>query len=222
MFSAIRSRLLCAAPAMETGTFTRMNGAEFVGRVGTQSNPRSLAPVITSNVLNGDRTISFTCISRNAAAKAIHAASLANTKNSAKEMGAFFKATIATDLDMKVGDEIGKGLTPFRITLFPSPRPVASPESSRFLRRTKVSASVDHEELAKNIHMSYLKKTPLVLECMGDKAIGIITQSIALFNERVKSHDMVSFVQIISGTSKEGTDIVKMEFQLFEEPKNLH
>jgi hypothetical protein len=65
-----------------------------------------------------------------------------------------------------------------------------------------------------------MKKTPLILECMGDKAMGIITQAIALFNERVQAHDMVTFINMISGKSTEGSEIVKMEFQLFEKKKN--
>jgi len=195
-----------------------MSGAEFTGRVGTNSNPRSIAPLITSNVLNGERTISFTCISRNAAAKAVHASAIANVKN-VKETAAFIQPTIAHDV--KPGDkEITRGLTPFRITVFPDARPIISAESVRFTRRTKVSSSVDHEELARLIHVSYMKKTPLILECMGDKATGIITQAIAVFNERVQSHDMVTFVNMISGKSPEGSEIVKMEFQLFEKKKN--
>lgn len=196
-----------------------MNGSDFVGRIGTSTSPRSIAPIITSNVLNGDKSISFTCISRNAAAKAIHAAAIANTKN-VKDQAAFFKPEIAHDLETDKGP-IQKGLTPFKLTFFPFARPQTLTIDPR-VRRTRVSASVDHEDLARNIHSSYLRKTPLVLECMGDKAIGIVTQSIALFNDRVKSHDMISFVQIVSGKSQEGTDIVKMEFQLFEEPKSTN
>jgi hypothetical protein len=180
-----------------------------------------LAPVVTSNVLNGNRAIDFTCISRNAAAKLVHAVAIANTKN-VQETCAFVKPMIAADLDVKEG-QIARGLTPFRISIFPGARPAPlSVDSSRFMRRTKVSANVDHEELAKNIHSCYLSKTPLLLECMGDKATAIITQAMALFNERVKSHDIVAFVSFSSGRSSEGTEIVTIQFQLSEEPKNQH
>jgi hypothetical protein len=218
MLGILRSRFFCSAAA-ET-PFTRLNGAEFVGRVGTSSNPRAVAPVITSNVLNGGNTISFTCVSRQAAAKAVHAAAIANTKN-IKPVAAFFKPEIANDLNFEKSP-LTKGLTPFKLTFFPSIRPEPIKEGQKDFRRSRISATCDHEDLARNIHISYLKKTPLVLECMGDKAMGIITQSIALFNERVKAHDMVSYVQIISGKSPEGVEVVKMEFRLFEEAKSTH
>jgi|LauGreDrversion4_2_1035121.scaffolds.fasta_scaffold215301_2 hypothetical protein len=216
----MRSRLFCSAPPLGAETLSSLRqGQVFTGRVGTSSNPRSVAPVITSNVLNDERTISFTCISRNAAAKAVHAAAIANTKNPDKT-GAYILPTIAPDLKPE-GESITKGLTPFRITVFPEDRPGAiSAEAIRFTRRTRVSASVDFEDLARNIHISYMKKTPLILECMGNKAMGIITQAIATFNERVQSHDMATFVHIISGKADDGAEIVKMEFQLVERPKN--
>ena len=221
MLSRFRSRLLCAAETtVGVEPLTRVHVGEFVGRVGTATNPRNVAPVITSNVLNGNRTISFTCISRVAAAKAVHAAAIANTKN-LMEMGAFVKPSISGEIIADKG-EVGKGLTPFRITVFPAVRPDVSGERARFVRRTRISANVDHEELARNIHASYLRKTPLILECMGDKAMGIITQAMALFNERVQSHDMTAFVHVVSGKSQEGTELVKMEFQLVEESKNAH
>lgn len=221
MFSLLRSRLLCAADAaFGTEAIKEISTEAFVGRVGTATNPRMVAPVITSNVLNGDRTISFTCISRVAAAKAVHAAAIANTKN-IKEIAAFVKPEIIAGIKADKG-ELGRGLTPFRITIFPSKRPVVSDERARFVRRTRVSSNVDHEELARNIHGSYLRKTPLVLECMGDKAMGIITQAIALFNERVQAHDLVAFVHVVTGKSKEGTELVKMEFQLLEQEKSSH
>ncbi len=124
------------------------------------------------------------------------------------------------DLKPDNANTVPRTLTPFELSIFPSPRPRDLSEAGRFVRRTRVSANVDHEELAKNIHMTYLRKTPLVLECMGDRAMGVITHSIALFNERVKAHDMTAFVSIISGVSKDGAEMVKMEFQLVEEPKD--
>ena len=221
MLSFARARLFCAASNSTAEAVSAIPTSGFTGRVGTGSNPRSLAPVVTSNVLNGDRAIDFTCISRQAAAKLVHAVAIANSKN-VQDSAAFFKPTIASDLEVKDG-KIAKGLTPFRLSVFPGSRPAAlTLEKSRFTRRTKVSSNVDHEELAKNIHSCYLSKTPLMLECMGDKATGIITQAIALFNERVKAHDMVAFVSFASGRSAEGTEIVKIQFQLSEEPKDLH
>ena len=221
MFSLIRTRLFCAQPSVgvEAISGIRDGSSKFTGRVGTTSNPRSVAPIITSNVLKDERTISFTCISRNAAAKAVHAAAIANTKNP-QRTGAFILPTIAPDVTPE-GGSISKGMTPFRITVFSEDRPTGpSSDAIRHTRRTRVSASVDHEELAKNIHLSYMKKTPLILECMGDKAMGIVTQAIAIFNERVQAHDMTTFVQIVSGKAPDGADITKMEFQLVERPKN--
>ena len=218
MFSLIRSRLFCVAPSA-TEVLTNSHKVPFTGRVGTNSNPRSIAPLITTNVLNDERTISFTCISRNAAAKAVHAAAIANTKN-VQKTAAYIMPTIAPDVKPE-GGPLTKGLTPFRITVFPDNRPEApSAETVRFTRRTRVSAAVDHEELARNIHTSYMKKTPLIFECMGDKAMGIVTQAIALFNERVPAHDLATFVHIISGKAQDGSDIVKMEFHLVEKAKN--
>ena len=221
MFSLFRSRLLCAAEAaVGVENTARLNLGEFTGRVGTATNPRMVAPVITSHVLNGNREISFTCISRIAAAKAIHASAIANSKNETK-FGAFVRPEIAKEIVADKG-ELGKGLTAFRVTVFPRERPVNSDDRSRFSRRTRVSANVDQEELARNIHASYLRKTPLVLECMGDKAMGIITQAMALFNERVQVHDMVAYVRVVSGKSSEGTELIKMEFQLMEVNKKAH
>jgi hypothetical protein len=220
MLNFIRPRLFCGVVgAAETATSSIRANQPFTGRVGTSTNPRSIAPIITSNVLNNDQTISFTCISRNAAAKAVHAAAIANTKN-IQTTAAFIVPSIAPDVKPE-GGQLTKGLTPFRLTIFPDTRPQApSADSVRFTRRTRVSANVDHEELARNIHISYMKKTPMIFECMGDKAMGIVTQAIALFNERVQAHDLATFVQIISGKAADGSDVVKMEFQIVEKPKN--
>lgn len=214
MFSLLKSRLLCAA-ALEPRAFTRLNGADFAGRVGTASNPRKIAPVILSNVLNGNMKIEFDCISRNAASKAMHAAAIVNAKN-VQDMGVFVRPAILPDLPAIDGGK-SEGLTVFKIAMFPDVRPHAvSDEAIRFTHRIRVSATVDHNELAKNIHSVYMKKHPLVIECMGDKAMSIVTHAIALFNQRVESHDMVAFVCLKSGTAPDGTEIAKMEFQLFE------
>ena len=215
----LKSRRLCSATAESLSNAAVQATGGFTGRVTTQSNPRSLAPIVTSNVLNGNNPISFTCIGRAAASKLVHGVAIANTKN-VMEQAALFKPTILKDLKPDNANTVPRTLTPFQVSVFPAARPRDLSEAGRFVRRTRVSANVDHEELAKNIHMTYLRKTPLVLECMGDKAMGIITHSIALFNERVKAHDMSAFVSIISGVSKEGTEMVKMEFQLVEEPKD--
>ena len=52
--------------------------------------------------------------------------------------------------------------------------------------------------------------------------MGIITQAKALFNERVQVHDMVAYVRVVSGKSSEGTELIKMEFQLMEVNKKAH
>ena len=216
MFALLRPRLFCAVAA--EAQFTP-SAPGFTGRVTIQSNPRSLAPLVTSNVLQAENEIKFSCIGRAAASKLVHAIAIANVKN-VKDHGAFFKPTIMKNFKPDREKEIPKTLTPFELSVFPSTRPLALSEQGKFVRRTRVSANVDHEELAKNIHMTYLRKTPLVLECMGDKAAGIIAHSIALFNDRVQAHDMAAFVSIVSGVGKDGTELVKMEFNLKEEPKN--
>lgn len=220
MFSLLRSRVLCAVP-MEAPAFTRLNGAEFVGRVGTNTDPRKLAPVITSNVINGNKAITISCISRNAASKAMHAVAIANTKNPDASLVCYCRPMISDSKEEADLELAKRGLTCFKLAMIPDVRPKRSVDSVRFTHRMKVAASVDHNELARNIHTSYMQGKPLILECMGDRAMSVVTHAIALFNQRVQSHDMVSYTQIITGRSPEGTELAKMEFQLFERPKNV-
>jgi hypothetical protein len=216
MLSLFRPRLFCAtAEPLQSAAKIR---DVFSGRSTTQSNPRTLAPVVTQHVLRDRKSVDFTCVGRGAASKLIHAVAIANAKN-VEERRAFFKPLIAHGLKMDDGSNAKSVLTPFKISLFPETVPRHFIESGHMVRRTKISAHEDHEELAKNIHLSYMRKTPLVLECMGEKAMGIITHSIALFNDRVKAHDLSAYVHIITGKGPDGSDIVKMEFQLVEQPK---
>jgi uncharacterized metal-binding protein len=217
MLSLIRPRLFCAAA--EPLQAASKIAETFSGRSTTQSNPRVLAPVVTQKVLRDGNSIDFTCLGRAAASKLIHAIAIANAKN-VEENRAFFKPAIAHGLKMDDGTNHKKVLTPFKISLFPQTSPRSFLESAHMVRRTKISAMEDHEELAKNIHLSYMRKTPLVLECMGERAMGVITHSLALFNDRVKAHDMSAYVNIITGKGPDGSDIVKMEFQLVEQPKS--
>ena len=215
MFSVLRTRLLCGTAA-ERMPLTRLNEVGFVGRVGTASNPRNIAPVITSNVINGSKTISFDCISRKAAAIAVHATAIANTKNAENEIAAFLKIEISEDPRADQEIPIGRGLTTFKITMFPSVRPEVNPITARFARRMRVGGAVSANELAKNIHSLYLKRTPVILECMGDAALGVVSHGLGIFNQRVGSHNMVAYLRMISGKANDGADIVKMEFQLSE------
>ncbi len=133
---------------------------------------------------------------------------------------AFFRSSIAADLKLDNGQESTRiKLTPFRISIYPSLPPRDALQSAHNVRRTRVASNLDVEELAKNIHMSYMRRTPLIVECMGEKAMAIIGHAIALFNARVKAHDMSAFLRVTSGKAADGTDLVKMEFQLVESPK---
>ena len=204
--------------AAEAAVFTSDVSQKFIGRVSTQSNPRVLGPVVTQQVLRDGKTVDFNCVGRAAASKLIHAISISNVKN-LEVTRVFFKPKIAHGLKLDDGAGVRRGLTPFSITVFPGQAPRYLQETPHAVRRTKISAMEDHEELAKNIHLSYLRKTPVVLECMGEKAMGVITHSIALFNERVKAHEMTAYVNIITGKGPDGSELVKTEFQLVEEPK---
>lgn len=216
MLTHLSRRLFCSAAAeIQSATISRTVNSLF--RATTHSNPRILAPIVTTKVVREGVSIDFDCIGRAALSKALHAVAICNVKNPGDQV-AYLKPSIAKDLKMDGEREIARGLTPFKLSLFPS-LPPRSPLESHNVRRTKVSSNLDAEELAKNIHMCYMRRTPLVLECMGEKAMGIIGHAIALFNDRVKAHDMAAYLSVISGTSADGSELVKMEFQLIERPK---
>ncbi len=192
-------------------------GFQFTGRVGTASNPRTLAPVITSNVINSGKDISFTCISRLAAAKAMHAAAIANVKNMEKGRQAFVRVALISDLLPKEG-MVAKGLSSFRVSMLSEERPCVF-EKSFESRRTKIAATTDYMELAKNLHISYLRKTSVILECMGDKSLGVIAHSLACFNEKVTSHELLAYPTLVTGQSADGSVIAKLEIQVIEKSK---
>lgn len=217
MLSRFGRRFFCSV-AVETQAVNPARTINSSFRSTTQSNPRTLAPLITTRVVREGSTIEFDCIGRAALSKALHAVAICNAKNPGDQI-ALLKPMIEKDLKMDNDRPIARGLTPFKLALFPS-MPPRSPLESHNVRRTRVSANLETEELAKNIHMCYMRRTPLVLECMGEKAMGIVGHAIALFNERVKGHDMAAYLSIIGGTSSDGTELVKMEFQLVERPKN--
>lgn len=206
----------------QAASATSLEAAPFVGRVGTGSNPRSLAPVITSNVINGQKNISFTCISRFAAAKAFHAAAIANVKNQDKDRCALVKFSLIEDVLPKEG-MIAKGLSSFEVAMLSEERPITDTPSSKVdrnvSRRTRIASTTDYMELAKNLHQSYMRRTNVILECMGDKSLGVIAHSLASFNEKVATHELLAYPMITHGKAMDGTEIAKIEIHIVERSK---
>jgi stage V sporulation protein SpoVS len=203
---------MCATPATSASPVT----ADFIGRVGVSTNPRSVAPVITSQCLRENKDISFSCISRLAAAKAVHAAAIANVKNMDSGKQALVRINSIQSLVPNEG-QMTRGLSAFKITILAEDIPSApETEGRRRSYRTKVGVATDYLDLAKKLHHSYMNKNNVILECMGDKSLGVIAHSLAVFNEKVTTHELLGYPRMASGKAQDGSDIALIEVQVIE------